>query len=424
MKKFLFLIIFIISFLRVPLFINAAGASLYLSPNSGSFYVGSTFDVSIFVNTGGEDVNAIEVNLEFDPRKLQIASPTTGKSFIEIWVAQPSYSNTKGTMTFIGGIPTPGINTSAGLVSTVTFRAIEPGETSVVFSEPCRVLRNDAAGTDILTSKARGVYTLLIPPPEGPKVFSPTHPDQNKWYKNNNPTFSWEKEEKVSDFSFSLDQDSTGIPDNISEGDFTSISYNEVEDGLWYFHVKAKKEEVWGGTSHYLVRIDSTSPAIFVPQVEPSVRTTETRPLVSFVTTDAFSGIDFYQLKYIDIDKQEKREEVGFFTEVSSPHQLSQLKIGKYLIIVRAYDKAGNWREGTVKIQIFPTGIIFIRQGIQFRYLFFPWWLMLLILFLLLLLLLIYLFKRRQSSQRKEKEQLDEIEKKLEDYKKRVIDTE
>jgi hypothetical protein len=412
-SKLLIIISLILIVFGVPSLTKAAGASLYLSPASGTFFVGSTFDVSVFVNTGEENVNAVEVNIKFDPKKIQVASPTTGKSFIEVWIAQPTYSNTKGTMKFIGGVPTPGINTSAGLVSTVTFRAITPGETSVVFLENSKVLRNDPHGTNILTSLGRGSYNLVIPPPEGPEVFSSTHPDQNKWYKNNNPTFSWEKTEGVTDFSYSFDEDPTGVPDNISEGGHNSISFNKVKDGFWYFHVKAKEGEVWGGTSHYLVRIDSTPPAIFKPTVDPSDKTTEKQPLISFITTDALSGLDHYQIKYIDVTPGKEEEGVGFFTEVSSPHKLPSLDIGDYLIIVRAHDKAGNWREGTVKIKIFPEGIYFSSKGIHYLEWFFPWWLLLLILLIILAIILFSYWRKHKGLVEQKKERLKRVEERL-----------
>ena len=422
-KILLVLLNFVFVFISgLPTMVQAAGASLYLSPNSGTFYVGSTFDVSIFVNTGGEDINAIQADLKFDSKKLQIASPTAGKSFISVWISQPTYSNIEGTAFFQGGIPTPGINTSAGLVSTITFRVIAPGETTIYFLDSSRVLLDDGKGTDILTSTGRGVYTLSIPPPEGPKVFSSTHPDQNEWYKNPNPTFSWEKEEGVTDFSYSFDQDAVGVPDNISEGDHTSVSYSEVGDGIWYFHVKAKKAEVWGGTSHYPVQIDSSPPAAFTPTVEPSPETIEKQPLVSFITTDALSGIDYYQLKYIDITPERKEEEVGFFREVTSPYKLPSLEIGKYLVVVRAYDVAGNWREGTVKIQIFPEGIFLTRRGIQFREWILPWWALILILIIILALISYYFWHRHQIMVKRRKGKLGEIEKRFEDHRKKILD--
>ena len=417
MKRLLFISFFSAVFFIVAAPTSAGNASLYLSPTSGSFFVGSTFDVSVFVNTGGENINAVEVNLKFDPTKVQIASPTAGKSFIEVWVAQPAFSNTKGTMSFIGGVPSPGINTSSGLVSTVTFRAISPGQTSIVFFDSSKVLRNDPQGTNILTSAGRGVYDLLIPPPEGPKVFSSTHPDQNKWYRNNNPTFSWEKIEGAVEFSYSFDQDSTGTPDNIAEGDHTSVSFSEIKDGIWYFHVKAKKAESWGGVSHYIVKVDNTPPAAFDPNIEPSSKTTERQPLVFFFTTDSLSGIDYYQVKYIDISPGKGgEEESGFFTEASSPYKLPSLQPGEYLIVIRAYDVAGNWREGTVKLQIFPRDFFFTTKGIYFKGTILPWWILIMILAVIVAILAIYLWRRHRALLKKEKHSFSGIEEKLRDH--------
>jgi len=415
--------LFLLIGLVLPLTAKAAGASLYFSPNSGTFYVGSTFDVSIFLNTGGENVNAVQADLKFDPTKLQIASPTAGKSFISVWVSQPTYSNIEGTASFQGGIPSPGINTSAGLISTITFRAIDPGETTILFSDSSRVLLDDGKGTDILTSRGRGVYTLRIPPPEGPKVFSSTHPDQNKWYKNNNPTFSWEKEEGVTDFSFSLDFDPQGIPDNISEGDGTSISFTGLEDGIWYFHVKAKKADVWGGTSHYLVRIDSTSPASFQIEVSPSPETSLSQPVVSFITTDALSGFDHFEIKVIDITPGREDREISFFIEAASPYKLPALEVGKYMIVVRAFDKAGNWRDESVKIKIIPKGIGLTREGIYLFEIFLSWWLIILAVILILILVafvLIRWLKKQKRVREGVKQKLRQRERKLKEDGKKI----
>ncbi len=296
----------ILVFCLLPYPVKAGEASLYLSPDAGSFFMGGTFDVSILMNTGGEDVNAVQADLKFDKTKLQVASPTTGTSFVKIWVSQPTYSNIEGTLSFMGGIPSPGITTSSGLVSTITFRAISPGKALIEFLDSSKVLKNDPDGKDILNLTGKGIYNILILPPDGPKVFAITHCDLNKWCKNNNPTFYWEKEEGVADFSYSFDQDPAGIPDNISEGDYTSVSFSDVEDGIWYFHIKAKKDGGWGGASHVSVSIDSSPPASFTPVIEPSLKTTENQPLVSFMTTDAFSGIDHYEIKYIDITKDKE----------------------------------------------------------------------------------------------------------------------
>ena len=211
----------------VALPVKAEVATLYLAPSKGTFFVGSTFSVSIYLDTKGNEINAIEVDLKFPPDILQITTPTAGESFISEWLTPPSYSNSGGTISFRGGIP-GGIVTSAGLVSTITFRGRASGIAKVEFLDSSKVLLNDGKGTPVFTTNIGGVYEILIPPPEGPKVTSPTHPDPDIWYSNSNPTFSWEKEDGVTDFSYSFDQDPAGVPDSTSEGNQTSVSFSEV----------------------------------------------------------------------------------------------------------------------------------------------------------------------------------------------------
>lgn len=429
MNRFLsFLFILILSLTIVPATKGQedGGASIYLSPSTGTFQVGSTFDVSVFVNTNGNDVNAVKVNLKFDPKKLQVASPTAGRSFISVWVSQPSYSNIDGTIMFQGGMPSPGISTSAGLVSTITFRAVAPGVANISVLEASQVLLNDGRGTDILGSMGRGIYELILPPPEGPKVFSPTHPDQNKWYKDNNLMLKWEKEDGVTDFSYSIDNDFSGAPDNISEGRGNSVSFADLKDGIWYFHIKARKGDVWGGISHYIIRIDSTPPAAFNLNFEPgaaSIIFTQ-QPIVSFVTTDALSGIDHYELKTINIGKsaEASKGESEFFVEVSSPYRAS-LTSGTYKVVIRAYDKAGNWRDSSDDIRVIPRGkFVIAKNGVNFWFIFLYWWLIILILVLLIaIIVVITIFSHRYHQfAHQERDKIQGTRQKAEEHKHKI----
>jgi hypothetical protein len=195
MKKiFLIIILLILSFLIIPSVLGES-ASLNLAPSRGTFLVGSTFSISIFVDTKGNKINAVELELKFPPDILQVTSPTAGESFISEWLTPPTYSNVGGFINFKGGIP-EGIVTSAGLISTVTFRARFSGIAKIEFLNSSKVLLADGEGTPIFTNNFGGIYEISVPPPEGPKISSPTHPDSDKWYSDSNPSFSWEKEEK------------------------------------------------------------------------------------------------------------------------------------------------------------------------------------------------------------------------------------
>ena len=383
--------------------VSAEGASLILSPSSGTFYARNTFDVSVFVNTGGSNINAVKVDLEFDPKKLQVVNPTAGKSFISFWIAQPKYSNTKGSISFQGGIPSPGINTSAGLVSTVTFRAISPGNAIISFSENSRIFLDDGKGTNILSSTGRGMYEITIPPPEGPRVFSSTHPDQNRWYRNNNIDFSWEKEEGVNGFSYIIDQSPYGIPDNVSEGEDNFASFSNVEDGIWYFHVKAREVNSWGGMTHHLFKIDNTPPADFEILLTPcreynSSFYTLGNPSVSFITTDALSGLDHYEIKIIDLAEVKKGETASFFTEVVSPYIIPYSNPGEYELLVRAFDSAGNWKDISKKFEIISSERSFfvITRGINIFDIFLSWQQIVSILGIISVLVLIMIVWRKR----------------------------
>jgi len=389
--------------------VQAAGVSLYLAPSRATFFVGSTFTVSIYVNTKENEINAVQVDLKFPPDILQVATPTTGESFISEWIAPPSYSNIGGKISFKGGIP-EGIVTTAGLVSTITFRAKSPGVAKLELLDSSKVLLADGKGTPISTTTLAGVYEILIPPPEGPKISSPTHYDSEIWYNNSDTSFYWEKEEGVTDFSFSFSQNPQENPDTIPEGDLLSKSYEEVADGIWYFHLRSKKNDVWGKVSHFGLKIDTTPPQEFEPRVDVG------GGFIYFETQDFHSRIDRYEISVLNIS--ETPTTAPFFIDTTSPFKIPSKKEGKYSVIVRVYDKAGNWQEGKVRFQMLSPLISYIEgKGIEIKGVLFSWQIIYIILFILtggIGYLIFYFLRRRMGFKKgiKEiKEALKEIEK-------------
>ncbi len=355
---------------------HAATASLKIDPAQGTFFVGSTFDVSLILDTGGETVNAIEAELRFPPQLLQVTSPTAARSVISIWASPPTYSNQEGFVRFQGGVPAPGLKTSSGVLSVVSFRAVQPGEVTLNFSGNSRVLLADGRGTNILGTTFGARYRIAIPPPQGPTVSSPTHPDYIQWYKNTSPTFSWQKDEGVSEFSWILDNDPNGVPDTKSDGTQTALTHENLEDGLWYFHIRANKSGVWGGITTFLAKIDSTPPAEFTMKVDPSTRFAPgTRALIFFNTTDALSGISRYELKIVDVSGPEAVKKSPFFIEVESPFVLPELEPGVYTVIIRAYDAAGTFFEASQQFEVRIRAISFFsNEGLRLGPVTAPWW--------------------------------------------------
>jgi hypothetical protein len=325
-------------------------ATISIAPHTGSFLENSTFEVPVFINTHGDSINAIELHINFDAQKLNIIKPSGGQSIITLWAEPPSYSNTHGTVKIVGTIPN-GIITESGLITTLTFKAITPGKTQVSVSNASRVLANDGYGTEVALNVDRGSYDILQKPPEDIKVFSETHPFSDKWYNNNNPILSWEKDPGISDFSFVLDNKPFTVPDNTPDSTETATSYQNLPDGISYFHIKGRKKNVWGGTTNFAVRIDTAPPAAFKPSTDIVVSNDPKNPnkvLVSYFTTDGMSGIDHYEIG--TIEKKASADASPILVQAESPFQLPIAVTSEARVLVRAFDRAGNVQDASIDV--------------------------------------------------------------------------
>jgi hypothetical protein len=323
-------------------------ARLFFSPNNGTLVEGAPFDVSVFVDTQGSPINTIDLKIRFDPARLQVVKTFGGRSVVGLWLEQPSYSNTSGTITFSGTIPN-GITSNGALIATISFKPILSGATSISIGETSQVLANDGLGSATRVTSDRARFDIVPLPPGSVRVFSETHPFRDRWYNNNSPTFAWEAEAGVSEYSLVFDDKPSTIPPNTETTTETVKGYEDIPDGVWYFHIKAKKRGVWGATTHYPIRVDKAPPATFKPTIDLlAAAVIQSRGLVSFFTTDALSGIDRYEVGVIAADAAPDTS--AAYVEAQSPYQLPGYVNSKARVVVRAFDRAGNIQSGTVDI--------------------------------------------------------------------------
>lgn len=364
---------------------ESSAAALSISPGSGTFSVGSTFDVQILLNTEGKSINALDIRILFPPSIFQVVSPSAGQSIVGIWTSPPRFDNQTGEIVFQGGIP-EGIDTSRGLISTITFRARGTGNGSLRFSDKSKVLLHDGLGTDALRQTQSAVFNLVLPPPAGPIVASETHPNQNIWYSNSNVLLRWSSTgEAVSGYSFVLDNRPISIPDNTINSTDNFTAYQNLESGTYYFHIKALgKGGVWGGTTHFSINVDTLPPAAFPIEVRPGFRTTSKNLFLYFNTTDAHSGLDRYEYKALSLSPgfiKEVEAYQTFFVETTPP-EVIELDLGKYDIFIRAYDKAGNIEESVRRVKIMTPVNFYMTSKWTF------------IIAILLLVILFFVFRR------------------------------
>ncbi|GAI35192.1 unnamed protein product, partial [marine sediment metagenome] len=127
---------------------------------------------------------------------------------------------------------------------------------------------------------------------------------------------------------------------------------------------KAKKGNVWGGISHYPIQIDATPPREFKIQIERVGRVTGARFFAYFSTDDLLSGISYYEVSTVDMSDPQTTAN-PFFTEATSPYRIPFEAAGKYAILVRAYDNAGNFIESKSVLSIVSPFISYTEKGIR-----------------------------------------------------------
>ena len=332
----------------------AAGAKLFLSPSSGSYYVGSYFSVEVRVNTGGNSTNAYKAVLAYPAEKLSAVSVSSGGSICTLWIPPtPSYSNNAGSAAFECGATTA-YKGPVGRIGTVTFVAKAAGSYTVSISGG-NVKKADGSGTEILSVRESASFAIQDLPEGVPAVSSPTHPDQNAWYKEKTVSLSWTAPSAADGYSYIFNSNPEETPDDLAEGNETSRTYENNGDGTWYFHLKARSGSNWSTTNHFRVQIDSRPPEDFEIVVDPPGERITRAPLLSFAATDTLSGIDHYE---ISIDGSTP-------LTTTSPYQFERIKGGTHEIIVQAVDRAGNIKEARATLEVVGISAPVITQPIE-----------------------------------------------------------
>ena len=137
---------------------HASGPYVFLSPSTASPYVGSTFDVRVYEQSGTAAVNAVQANILVPAGRLSYVRTDTSGSGFDLGVP----TTLKNGSLDISAGSTKAL-TGQQLVATVTFKALAAGSTAINFGAGSSILRaNDSVN---LISFTQGVtYTLKTPP--------------------------------------------------------------------------------------------------------------------------------------------------------------------------------------------------------------------------------------------------------------------
>jgi len=334
-------------------------ATIGFFPAAATFSAGERFGVGVYVSSPDQPVNAASGSISFPAGIMEVVSLTKGATF-NLWIKEPEFSNTAGTINFEGIVLNPGFKGPSGKVLDIVFRAKGAGTASLDF-KTAAVLANDGKGTNMQAKAGAANYTIVPLKtsvantaavqalPQGnlpaPEIFSLTHPDQGGWYSGNAPVFSWKNSKSVISVRLAIDEDPVSKTRVEYLPPITEKKVDDLDSGIWYFHLQQKDQNGWGKTANFRINIDNEPPVTFQIIVDGGRDNANPRPVLSFGTADGLSGIDRYSVKIDDKSPVETRE-----MRLKSDF----LKTGNHNITVIAYDRAGNYFQATTTINIIP----------------------------------------------------------------------
>ncbi len=321
----------------------ALAANLAVSPSSVTTKVGKTFTVDLVVNNNIDAINAAAVHLTYPADTLSVVSVSKAGSFISLWAVEPTYSNEKGILDLEGVALNPGYNKATGKIISVTFKALQEGNVSLVIKSG-QVLANDGNATDVLkTTGSALVYitddkspTIAVKETVVPVITSPTHPDSNLWYARRDASFEWKIPDGVTAVRTVYSDKETSTPSKVYDPPVTNRSFTADADGVMYMAVQFKNASGWGAISRYKFQIDSQAPESLKASFPDGSVTTNQTPAVLVLAEDSLSGLHTITMS---IDNGQPTE---YPVDSTNLYRLPKQNSGNHTVVVNAVDNAGN----------------------------------------------------------------------------------
>jgi hypothetical protein len=357
-------ILFILAVLVSAVPFAASAAEMSFSPADGKFTTGKEFSIKVLVNPGVDSVNAADGQVSFDKDVLSVSSVSKDGSVFSLWTADPTFSNSAGTIDFSGG--TPSAFSKSGTVVTIKFKGKKAGAAKLSFVKGS-VLAADGKGTNVYTKGGEATLTIEDGAPEPPKeeappaddppageafggsppiaptITSTTHPKEENYYATSTVKIDWKVPPDVIGIKMLFTDKDNATPSVVLKPDVASSSQQNVADGTWYFYLQFKNEAGWGEVGKRKILIDTVLPAEFQFTLNE-----DDAPKLVMKTTDDLSGMDRYEVYFNDTSVGTVKDTDVDTTGFPIPPQEG----GPTKVKVKAYDKAGNIRESEKELTL------------------------------------------------------------------------
>lgn len=323
-------------------------SNLRFQPASGLYAVGYEQRITVYVDTGDEPINVVDVSVQFDPSLVDVVELDDSHSPCS-HVVEKSIDPVVGIAVFTCGTVDTLVKDRALPIVDIVVVPRKSGAFTLSFDKrTTRVLAGDGLGTDVLRSIQDSTYRVddfstdgahATIPNTAIVLFSPTHSNESRWYNTPQARFVWSGLAGES-YRYVFDASPLTVPTNHTTTIARAVTVDIPGDGLYYFHIQRKSG---GPISHYLIRSDRTPPIITSMDLSSSSVAVGDVVRFDFDATDNVSGIQ--RNYYIDLGND-------LLLPIGRQLFVPLLSKGSQTIRLRVYDNAGNYAEEMKTIHV------------------------------------------------------------------------
>ena len=293
----------------------------------------------------------MSATIHYNPDSVEILDIITAASLCDPSLfLEKSIDNQAGQVVITCLAPNPGFSGSVGTVAELLIRPLRVGEISFNFGKDTQVLANDGLGTDVLRVTTDGYYhatrqgfvkaDINQPLP----VFSPSHPNSNRWYQNRAIQLSWPQLASGA-YHYELTGSTAGDRDSFAATTISNyLDLTLTEDGVYFFTLQAQDEAGQRGpVSFFRIMVDATPPE--PPEILASEKVVRRGDVVrfDFSARDGLSGVQ--PIFFVSIDG-------GVFLPVQPLFFVPFLAAKEYTMTVRVFDQANNFSDSSIVIKV------------------------------------------------------------------------
>lgn len=148
-KTFSYFFVFILTLFCFCFFVKPVlAANIYFELEARNVLKGEIFLQKVLIDTEGEEINAVEVEIKYPKEELRVENISKGNSILKLWPKEPEAR--EGIINFVGGTP-GGYKGKEGILVLIAFRVIskKSADFNVEISDKSKVFLNDGKGTAI-----------------------------------------------------------------------------------------------------------------------------------------------------------------------------------------------------------------------------------------------------------------------------------